>query len=64
MNIFNALVIASMMSTSMAAMAEGGSEKLKEKTAATQHASMENTSPSKQTEALATVQAATKNDTV
>jgi hypothetical protein len=49
------------MSTSMVALAEGGSDRLKERAAASRHVSVETPSKSEATAALASAQATTKN---
>lgn len=61
MKALNALLIASLMSTSMVALAEGGSDRLKERAAASRHVSVETPSKSEATAALASAQATTKN---
>lgn len=61
MKALNALLIASLMSTSMAALAEGGSDRLNERAAASRQTSVETPSKSEATAALASTQASTKN---
>ncbi len=61
MKALNALLIASLMSTSMVALAEGGSDRLNERAAASRHTSVETPSKSEATAALASAQATTKN---